>query len=103
MDNLEFFTQFCHYLVVQIRAIVSDDSTRHTILAYKIVFDETHNHLFGNIGIRSSLYPFGKVVNCYQDETVSIRSFRFYHPDHVNTHIEKGHGEEITLRSVGGT
>ena len=72
MDNLEFFAQFCHHIVVQIRAIVSDDSPRHTILAYKIVFDETHNHLFGNIGIRSSLNPFSKVVNRYQNEMVSI-------------------------------
>ena len=85
MDNLELFTKFCHYFIIQIRAVVSDNPAWHTILTYKINLDKAYYPLLSNISILSCSHPFGEVVSCHQDKTMSIRRLRFNHSNHVNT------------------
>ena len=72
MDNLKFFINFCHHLVIQIRAVVSDKPAWHTIPTYKIVLDKAYYRLLGEIRIGSCFHLFGEVVNCHQDETMFI-------------------------------
>src|ERR1051325_5944445 len=54
------------------------------------MLNESSHNILGNGRERGCFYPFGKVINCNKDETVSIGSDRFDFSDHVNApHCER--------------
>ena len=89
MCNLGVFAKNFHPIVIQVWSIGSNDLTWHTIMAYDLILDKPYNNLLGYICIRCRFNPFCEVVNCHQNETMSIRSFGLNHANHINS----PHGE----------
>ena len=84
MFNLEFLTQGLHHVIVQIGTVVSDNFAGNTIPTDDIVLDELNHHFLGYIGIRCSFDPLGEVIDCYQNETMTIRSLWLNPSNHVD-------------------
>ena len=53
--------------------------------------------------IGSHLHPLNEVVDCNQNVLVSVRGLGAILPITSMPHMEKGHGEVILYRSLGGT
>ena len=89
MCNLEVFAKSFHHIVIQVRSIISNDLTWHTITTYDLILDKPYDNLLGYICIRCRFNPFCEVVNCHQNEMMLIQSFGLNHPNHINS----PHGE----------
>lgn len=84
MLDLEVLSQFSHHLVVQIRSIISNELFWDSVTTNDVLLDEAGNNLLGHIRIGSNFNPLGKVIDCYQDEVISIRNGRLDSSDHID-------------------
>src|ERR1044072_9128312 len=90
MLDLELRAEFGDHFVIEIGAIICDNPFRSAIPPDKIMLDELSHNILGNRCERGCFYPFGKVINCYMDETLSVRSSRFDYSNHDNApHYER--------------
>jgi len=93
MFNLESLTQGLHHIIVQVSTVVGDNLAGNTISTDDVVLDELNHHLLGYIGIGSSFDPFGKVIDRYQNETMTVRSLWFNSSNHIDApHRERPRG-----------
>src|ERR1044072_9566499 len=84
MFNLELRAELGDHLVVEIRAVSCDNPFRSAIPTDKIMFDKSSYNILGNRCERGCFYPFGEIINCHKDETVSVGSSGLDFSDHVN-------------------
>ena len=103
MFDLEPGAYFCHYVVIQVKAIIGYDSFWKSISTYNLFLDEPDQHCLCHTSIWRRFHSFGKVVDDYKDETMAIWGFGVIGPITSMPHIEKGHGDAITFKDVGGT
>ena len=59
--------------------------TWHTIPAYNLTLAKPYNNLLGYICIRCRFNPLCEVINNHQNKTMSVRSFRLNHANHINS------------------
>src|ERR1044072_2781302 len=74
MLNLELRAEFDDHFVVEIRAVICDNTLRIAILINKIRLDKSSHNILGNRCKRGCFYPFGEIVNCHKEETMSVGS-----------------------------
>ena len=103
MCNLEVFTKGFNHIFVQVQSFISNDLTWHTITTYNLILDKPHNNLLGYICIRCRFNPLCEIINSHQMKRCSFEALGSIIPIISIPHMEKGHGEEITFKSVGGT
>ena len=84
MLYLELHAEFGDHFVIEIGAVVGDNPFRDAIPTNEIMLDESSHDILGNRCERGCFYPFGKVINSDEDETMSIRSGGFDFYNHVN-------------------
>ena len=72
MFNIEPTADFYYCAIVQIQRVVRYDSFWHTITTYDFLLQELADRRLCDIGVRSSLYPFGELVNNHEYETMPI-------------------------------
>ena len=70
--------------------IVSDDLFRKTLSIDDVSFHKFAHNRFGDIGIRSYLYPFGEVIDHDQNEAMPIRSLTGNWSNHVHAPKREG-------------
>ena len=75
----------CHHVVIQVKTIFWYDSLWKSVSTYEFFLDESGHHCLRHTSIWCCLYPLGKVVDDYKDETITSMP-----------HIKKGHGDTIT-------
>ena len=73
--DLELTTDIRYRAIVQIQCIAKYNSFWHFIPTYDIFLQEFANCRICDVGIRSGLYPHGKVINDYEYESMPIRHF----------------------------
>jgi len=83
--NFKFVAQLSHHLIVQIFAIISNASARQFVPAYQFFSYELRYYFTRDIGIRGNIHPFGKIINCYQDETMFIWCLWLYRSSNIYT------------------
>src|ERR1043165_3029511 len=90
LNVLELRAEFGDHFVVEIRAIIYDNPFGSAISTDKIMLDESSHNILGNRCERGCLYPFGEIVNCHKDETMSVGSCGLDFSNHVNApHCER--------------
>ena len=92
MLDFEILTQLFHHFVVEVGSIISNDPFRNTVSTDDLVLDKPGNHLLGDVGVGSSLYPLGEIIDGNEDESMAIRRCRLDATDHSMPHIAKGPG-----------
>src|ERR1051325_10149871 len=90
MLDLELRAEFSDHFVVEIRAVICDNPFGNSIPTDKIMLNESSHNILGNRCKRGCFYPFGEIVNCHKDETMSIGSGGLDFSNHVNApHCER--------------
>src|ERR1044072_4364386 len=90
MLDLELHAEFGDYFVVEIGAVICDNPFRSAIPTDKIMFDESSHNILGNRCERGCFYPLGEIINCHEDETMSVGSCGVDFSNHVNAPHCKG-------------
>ena len=84
MLYLELGAYFCHHVIVQIKPVVGYNSLWKSVSTYNFFLDETGYHWLRHTGIWCCLYPFGKVIDDHEDETMAVWGFWGYRSNHVH-------------------
>src|ERR1051325_9458908 len=74
MLNLELHAEFGDHFVIEVGTVVCDNSFGDAVSTEKIMLDESSHNILGNRCEGGCFYPFGKVVNCNEDEMMSVGS-----------------------------
>lgn len=90
MLDLKLLAQLTHHIVVKITYIASNNLARNTIKKNYFSLDKLCNHLSRNVCIGIIFHLFHEVVNIQKDKTMTVRSFRLNHSNHVSSpHSER--------------
>ena len=84
MLNFELFTELGDHCIVEICTVVSNDPLWYTISTNQIVPDELRHDVLGHCSKGSCLNPLREIINCYQDETMSVRRSRSDLTNHID-------------------
>ena len=101
--DLELFTEFGDYRVVEIHTIVSDDSLWDTVSTDEILFDEPGYNILGNGSERSRLNPLCEIVMATKMKRCPLEVVGLISPIISIPHIAKGQGAIKTFRGTGST
>ena len=103
MFDLEPGAYFYYHVVIQVKAIIRYDSLWKFVSAYNLFLDESGHHCLRHTSIWRRFYPLIKVVDDYKDEAMPFEALGVIASITSMPHIEKGHGDTITFKDVGGT
>src|ERR1044072_7596592 len=90
MLDPELRAEFGDHLIVEIRAVICDNSFRSAKRTDEVMLDESSHNILGNRCERGCFYPLGEIVNFHKDETMSVGSCGLDFSNHVNAPHCKG-------------
>ena len=95
--DLEFLAHFPHHFIIQIGVVVCDNLPWQPISADSLPLDEPDHHTPHDASVRGNFDPLDEVIDRNQDETMYVRSFGLYGPNHIYPSHGKGprHGQYI--------
>ena len=88
--DFEVLTQLFHNFVVEVGSIICIDHFRNTVSTDDLILDKPGNHLLSDVGVESSFYLLGEIINGNEDEPVTIGSSWFDAANHIDAPHSKG-------------
>ena len=90
VHNFELLAYLLHQITIDVCSISCDDSSWDTKSTNNVWMNKIHDRLLSDCFESYRLHPFGEVINCNQNESMSIRVFWINWSNYIHSPCNKG-------------